>query len=371
MAKNGFRVMDSDLHVMEPPDLWQRYIDPAYADRAPVGGASRPRDTSVTVQGKTLPLGKPSSPAFRALHDRLNMERYGAAVARNFDATSQLQAMDTEGVDVAVLYPTRGLWVLAIDDLDPGLAAAIARAYNDWLRDFCRIAPDRMYGAAMVAPQKIEAAVAETRRAVQDLGFKAVFLRPNHFCGRSWSDHYYDPLWEECQRLGVPVGFHEGGGVFLPQPALPQFINSFSMMNTLSLPLSVMVVCADLIYGGVLERFPRLKVAFLEGNCSWVPWLLWRMGEYVEMLGSVEFPDLKLLPLDYFKRQCYASVECDEITARHVPEFGLEDNIVFSTDYPHTDVKYPHAVDSFLKLPFPDDIKRKYLWENCARLYGF
>jgi predicted TIM-barrel fold metal-dependent hydrolase len=132
-----------------------------------------------------------------------------------------------------------------------------------------------------------------------------------------------------------------------------------------------MVVCADMIYGGVLERFPRLKVAFLEGNCSWVPWLLWRMGEYVEMLGSAEYPDLKLPPREYFKRQCYASVECDEITAKHLPEFGLEDNVVFSTDYPHTDVKYPHAVDSFLKLPFPGDTKRKYLWDNCARLYNF
>ena len=66
MAKNGFKVLDSDLHVMEPPDLWQRYIDPAYADRAPVGGAGRPRDTSVTVEGRMLPLGKPSSPTFRA-----------------------------------------------------------------------------------------------------------------------------------------------------------------------------------------------------------------------------------------------------------------------------------------------------------------
>jgi predicted TIM-barrel fold metal-dependent hydrolase len=76
-------------------------------------------------------------------------------------------------------------------------------------------------------------------------------------------------------------------------------------------------------------------------------------------------------PLEYFQRKCWGSVECDEVVAKNVPDFGLEDNIVFSTDYPHLDVKYPHAVESFVKLPFSDQTKRKYLWDNCARLYGF
>jgi predicted TIM-barrel fold metal-dependent hydrolase len=64
------------------------------------------------------------------------------------------------------------------------------------------------------------------------------------------------------------------------------------------------------------------------------------------------------------------SIECDEVTAQNLPDFGLEDNIVFSTDYPHLDVKYPRAVETFLKLPFSEQTKRKYLWDNCARLYG-
>jgi predicted TIM-barrel fold metal-dependent hydrolase len=95
------------------------------------------------------------------------------------------------------------------------------------------------------------------------------------------------------------------------------------------------------------------------------------MGEYAELTGAAEHPELKLEPLEYFQRQCWGAVECDEVTAKNLPDFGLEDNIVFSTDYPHLDVKYPHAVETFLKLPFSDQTKRKYLWENCARLYGF
>jgi predicted TIM-barrel fold metal-dependent hydrolase len=371
VAKNGFKVMDSDMHVMEPPDLWQRYIDPAFADRAPVGLTRHTRDLAVQVEGKILPAARFGDTRFVALRDRIIAEKYSDAILRNFDPVSQLRAMDKEGLDVAILYPTRGLFVLGIDGMDPGLAAAIARAYNNWLHDFCQAAPDRMYGAAMVAPHDAQSAAAEVRRAVRELGFKAVFMRPNHVNGRKWSDPYYDPLWAECQELGVPVGWHEGGKVDLPQPALGEFIPTFSMFNTLSLPMANMLTCADMIYGGVLERFPRLEVAFLEGNCSWLPWLLWRMGEYMELVGEADYPDLKLEPIEYFRRQCYGAIECDEITAKHLPDFGLEDNVVFSTDYPHLDVKYPLAVESFLKLPFPQQTKRKYLWDNCARLYGF
>jgi predicted TIM-barrel fold metal-dependent hydrolase len=372
MAKNGFKVMDSDMHVMEPPDLWRRYIDRAFADRAPVGLTRDYRDLGVQVDGKILPIPRrPENPALAKYRLQTLREKYSDVEEQNFDGLSQVWAMDKEGLDVALLFPTRGLFVLGIDGLDPEFAAAIARAYNDWLRDFTKAAPNRMYGVAMVAPHNIAAAVAETRRTVEELGFKGIFMRPNHVNGRKWSDPYYDSLWDECQRLNIPVGFHEAGRVYLPQPAMPEFCSTFSMFNTLGFPFANMLACADMIYGGVMERFPRLKVAFLEGNCSWAPWLLWRMGEYMESTGSVEYPDLKLKPIEYFQRQCYGAVECDEITAKNIPDFGLENNIVFSTDYPHLDVKYPHAVESFLKLPFPDEIKRKYLWDNCARLYGF
>jgi uncharacterized protein len=371
MAKDGYKVMDSDMHVFEPADLWQRYIDPAFKERAPVGLTAHLRDLAVRVEGKVMPKAPPApNEAFAAVRERIIREKYSDAAARNFDNISQLAAMDKEGLDIAVLFPTRGLFVLAIDRMDPELAAAIARAYNDWMHDFVRADPARMYGAGMVAPHDVQSAVKETRRMVAELGFKGIFLRPNHVNGRRWSDPYYDPLWDECQRLAIPVGFHEAGRVYLPQPALHEYIPSFSMFNTLSFPMANMFACADMIYGGVLERFPMLKVAFLEGNCSWLPWLLWRMGEYMEVTGMADHPELKLTPIEYFQRQCFGAVECDEFVAKHLPEFGLEDNVVFSTDYPHLDVKYPHAVETFLRLPFSETTKRKYLWDNCARLYG-
>ena len=371
MAKQGFKAMDSDMHVFEPHDLWDRYIDPEFKDRAPKGLQRDFRDLGVEVEGKILPIPRrPENPGLRDYRLSTLKEKYADVAARDFDGVSQVMAMDKEGLDVAFLFPTRGLFVLGIDGLDPELAAAISRAYNDWLYDFSQTAPDRMVCVAMVPPQNVEAAVAETRRTVTEKGFRGIFMRPNQTNGLCWSDPYYDPLWEVCESLNVPVGFHEAGRVYQPQPAISQFIPSFSMFNTLSFPLANMFACADMIYGGVMERFPKLRVAFLEGNCSWLPWLLYRMGDYMESVGKAEYPDLKLEPLEYFQRQCFGAVECDEITAKHIPEFGLEDNVVFSTDYPHLDVKYPHSLDTFLEMPFSDESKRKYLWDNCARLYN-
>ena len=233
MAKQGFKAMDSDMHVYEPADLWQRYIDREFKDRAPRGLERDFRDLGIEVEGKILPIPRrPENPALKNYRIKTLKEKYSDVAARNFDGVSQVMAMDKEGLDVALLYPTRGLFVLGIDGLDPDLAAAIARAYNDWLYDFSRAAPDRMLCIAMVPPQNVEAAVAETKRTVNEMGFRGVFMRPNQTNGRCWSDPYYDPLWDVCQSLNVPVGFHEAGRVYQPQPAIHQFIPTFSMFNT-------------------------------------------------------------------------------------------------------------------------------------------
>ena len=121
--------------------------------------------------------------------------------------------MDIEGIDVAVVYPSRGLFALTIPDMEPRLAAAMARAYNDWLYEFCQENPERLLGAGMISPFDVDDAVAETRRCVRELGFRGVFLRPNEVNGRNWHDPYYEPLWAALEELEVPLGFHEGGGL--------------------------------------------------------------------------------------------------------------------------------------------------------------
>jgi predicted TIM-barrel fold metal-dependent hydrolase len=123
-----------------------------------------------------------------------------------------------------------------------------------------------MFGAGMIPPHDIAGAISEARRAVNELGFKTVFVRPNPVNGRNWHDAYYDPLWAEIERLGVPLSFHEGGRVHLPQPG--DNFDTHMLYHTCTHPLGMMLAAVDLVGGGVLERFPGLTVAFLEGNCS-------------------------------------------------------------------------------------------------------
>ncbi len=372
MAQNGFRVLDSDMHCMEPPDLWERYIDNAYRPFAPRGLQEYVADLRLVINGKTMPRHSSLRPRSRRGEEdplQKRRERFRPAAERGWDGATQLEAMDTEGIDVAVVYPSRGLFAQAVDDLDPAFAAAIARAYNDWLHDYCKADPTRLLGAGMISPHDIRDAVEEARRAVEDLGCRAVFVRPNPVKGRNWHDRYFEPLWEELERLGVPLGFHEGFGPYLPQVG-DRFGANLQMVHTACHPMEMMLAVISMIGGGVLERHPNLRVAFLEGNCGWVPFLLWRLDEHHEV--TFRRPDslLTMKPSEYFKRQCFVSVEADEDFVKQVIDYMGDDTIVFSTDWPHLDSKYPQAVESFMKLPISDESKRKILWDNCARYYG-
>ena len=379
MAHAGFKVIDSDMHVIEPADLWQRYIDPAFKGVAPVGQdlQGHHRLFGLTVPGKQL--GKAADWSQALIQHMSEVEpEYKFAKEHNYDGESQLYAMDKEGIDVALLYPSRGLFVLGYDHsaikgaegLDPKFAAAIARAYNDWLYDFAAPDRQRLVPVAMVAPHDVESAVAETRRCVRDLGFKGIFLLPGVVNQHYWHDPYFYPLWEECERLDIPIGFHGGGPDALTDFGVGFGPSYLMMWHTFSHSVGPMAAAVSLTAGGVLQNFPKLRVGFLEANCSWAPWLLARLDDHYEhYIGRFEV-DLKMKPSDYFRRNCYVSVEADEKTAKLYVDWFGDDNVVFSTDYPHPDSKFPHAVDKFLTLPLSDQTKRKFLWDNCARFYG-
>ncbi|HWP57609.1 MAG TPA: amidohydrolase family protein [Candidatus Acidoferrales bacterium] len=376
MAKNGFRVFDSDMHVMEPPDLWERYIAPEFRALAPRGVTSENvRDLRISFPQPDAEKRPYATTARKGRNYARNQALYRDHAARGWSGEVQLEAMNTEGIDVAVMFPSRGLNALVGPDggarvSDPRFAAAIARAYNDWLADFCKADPQRMLGAGMISVYDIRDAVEETRRVVQDLGFKAVFLRSNIVNEKPWHDRYYEPLWDTLERLDIPLGLHQATASSVPQLTKPWFGSPSGLQRAYGQPVGQMLAVGSFLGGGVLERHPALRVAFLEANCSWLPWLLWRLDEAYELEGDLDMPELAMPPSAYFKRQCVASVEPDEAPARYAIDFLGNDNLVYSTDYPHGDSRYPRATESFLKLPLADEDKRKILWDNCARFYG-
>ena len=380
MVKDGFLFLDSDMHVFEPHDLFLQYMDPKWGDRIPRAeprtryGFHRFNDAhGEPIRRTRFVVAKQSAGTDGRSRDAFVAHRFEYGLEHQFDAASQVKAMDDEGCDVAVLFRT---FPLILDDqLEPEYALAVARAWNNWMTDFCSHAPDRLKPSALIPLHDVDMAVDEARR-IKQLGHPGVCLTPEPHNDHHLHDAYYDPLWAELEKLDLAATFHSSQTPNLENVTnrFPGHPNAPTLVGTFQNTPDEMMGLASLIMGGVLERFPRLRVAMLEGNCSWVPWLLYRMDERWEQKGQWEQVQLSLRPSDYFLRQCYVSTDPDErLMADMVKRVG-DDNIVFSTDYPHQDSAYPEATNTLLRIMqeegLSDTTKRKVLWDNCARLYG-
>jgi predicted TIM-barrel fold metal-dependent hydrolase len=225
----------------------------------------------------------------------------------------------------------------------------------------------------LITLHDVSLAVQEAKRAVKN-GAVGLSLCPEPINGRQIHDRYFDPLWQEAQEMNIPICFHPPARPQQPQVSQDRFEghpNQALLVNPLRNPIEQILAVSAFTAGGVLEKFPKLKVAFLEGNCAWLPWLLYRIDEYWEMQGAMADIPLRQKPSEYFRQQCFISVDVDEALVKNVIDYMGDDNIVISTDYPHIDCRWPHALDEFLSLPISEPSKRKILWDNCARLYNY
>jgi predicted TIM-barrel fold metal-dependent hydrolase len=380
--KQGFRVLDSDLHTMEPDGLWEKYLDGPFKKFAPQfirGTANAPNQPLIKIgEIEIAEMSKRAHTAAvgKSLHER-SFERhphYKVAHARAYDAESHVQAMDIEGIDVGVLYGTRGRQVLMHDELDPAVASALARAHNSWTYDYCQFAPKRLKFAAQVAFHDVPGAIAEARRAVRELGAIAVIGNPNPINGRHVHDPAFEPFWSAIEELGVPVGFHPTGQSSLRDDLARRYLdtpNGRVIGVAGRNPVELMMAFGSMAAGGVLERHPGLRCAFLEGTCGYLPWWLWRLDEAWEKFGPGSEVKISMLPSEYFARQCWIATDADEKPLHQVIEAIGDDRIVVSTDYPHSDGLFPVAIEEFVKLERVSEAsKRKILWDNCARLYN-
>jgi predicted TIM-barrel fold metal-dependent hydrolase len=374
--------MDSDMHVFEPHDLYLKHMDSKWGDRIPWGEPRKKHGQIKFKFGAGTPMRVSGLQALASVIPEFERaegspgedkvaDRYAGALKRDYDPVSQLEAMDAEGLDVAVLFRTFPLH--CDDSLEPEYANALCRAWNQWMSNFCKENPERLKPSALITLHDVELAVEETRRAVKQLGAVALSLVPEPANGRHIHDRYFDPLWAEAERLGVAVCFHPAASPNQQQVArsMDGHPNAGVLVNVYRNPLELMLAVGKFCAGGVLERFPRLRVAFLEGNCSWLPWLLYRLDERWKLRKELANEPLSRRPSDYFSRQCFISVDVDEDLAADVVRRIGDDNLVISTDYPHADSHWPHAIDSFMGLPgISDTSRQKILWDNCARLYN-
>jgi predicted TIM-barrel fold metal-dependent hydrolase len=292
--------------------------------------------------------------------------RLDFAIARNYDGEAQVMGMEMEGVDIAVLYPTTGLSLLARDDMDPQLSLAICQAYNDWIHEFSGYSPDQLKWVAMLPMHDVHLACRELIRCVK-MGAVGSFIRPNMINRRFWHSNYWDPLYAAHEELGVTWGFHEGTGAWNSHMNELYGENRF-YRHVASHWIEMQQALVAMIIGGVFEFHPKLRVGFLEAQNSWAPGLLSRIEWDYPQYRDSHAPYLSLTPREYFRRNCWAAVEGSEPEIEATAGLIGADRMCISTDYPHFDSNFPHVSTNLLKNA-PREIARQILLGGAA-LYG-
>jgi len=347
--------------------MWRRYLEPGLRERAPSIERRENGREDFVIEGK--------------IASRFGINRIGALGGSQvstyddncpggFDPRARLADLDCEGIDAAILYPTLGLLLGGIEGAD--LYRGLCRAYNRWLADYCAVSPRRLFGAAMIPVVEVHAAVDELEFAVRELGHRVAFLRPNPWRGRRLYDRDWDPFWAAAQDMNVGIGIHEGLALNLPTVGTDRF-DDMTSQHIVAHTLEMQCASLGMLTQGVLERHPRLRVAFLESGGGWMlPWLE-RIEEHWENAAFRRaIPEMKRSPFEYFRRQCFVSFELDEKTLPlHAAHCGAE-TILWATDYPHPDGTFPGAVDKLRRAiePLEEEGRRRVLGENARRLYA-
>ncbi len=356
MPDQTMTMIDADGHVIEQLDVPQEVLD-AFMQR---------------VVGEAPPAAEDPAPMEES-HAEV-MYRPGAS-----QPGPRLEDMDADGIDIAVLYPTlQGLmWVP-----DADVYLTMAHAYNDWLNWYCSERPDRLIGVGLVPLQEPEMAVKEMERCVNDLGFKAVMIRPAPYIGnKKLNETVYDPFWDAAAALGCPIGVHPYSFHDMPwnvvsrlglqEDAYGHPDKGLALRQGLGSALDLMVSMGWFVAGGICERFPNLTVVFLEGTGGWCAPMLERFDHHIEVFGS-RYQTTP--PSELFRRQCYISFDPDEEALAYTAnsKYVGADRIVWASDYPHPDAKIPGIVHELEEATesLSDEQRRLIFGTNAARLYN-
>ena len=396
----GIKVVDVDTHLTEPADLWTSRAPAKFKDRVPrviyrdedyfqqtlgwksttngpypvwtvdgdivlgyAGGASVVNKQNVKVKGAEFihwPLTD-VSPAASSVAPRLEL-------------------MDRFGISAQVIYPNAvgfgGQGFAKISD--PDLRLVCLQIWNDAMAEIQEESGNRLFGMAVIPWWDRDAAVAEIQR-IHHLGLKGVNTNadPQNQGMPDLSDPYFQPMWEACAGLGLPVNFHIGASVsqasYSGREPWPSMNNDVKLaVGSALLYMMNARILANFIFSGVLDRNPSLKIVSVESGVGWIPFVL-KALEYQANENNVTH--LALTPAEYFQRQIYACFWFEEGTTlmEDIERVGF-DNCMFETDFPHPTCLYPdplHGVArTFAEAGTEFQIKQKLLGGNAARVYN-
>jgi predicted TIM-barrel fold metal-dependent hydrolase len=363
-------IISSDSHVIEVPDLWEKGMPSAFRDRAPKCYFDEKRDAwmfgAPEVQAQAVGAlfmagGKPE--------ERENFRRAGFSVARpgGWDPVVRMGDMKTDGVAAEVLYPSLGLGLYCIKDA--AFQEALFRTYNDWIIDYCQRVPDRLYGIALISMYDVDHALAEMARC-KKAGIVGTMIWQVPDPKLPFTSDHYERFWAASQDLELPVHLHilTGFGDSMHRQT-SRGIQRYRIGSQQHREIEDALF--DLIFSGVLERYPKLKVVSVENEVGWIPFWLGQCDKGFKRHRHTEQVPIDKLPSEYFYRQVYATFFNDYVGGKLFSWWGT-DNCMWSNDYPHQNSTWPNsrAVIERDLGHLPEGDRDKLLNANVRKLYN-
>jgi predicted TIM-barrel fold metal-dependent hydrolase len=371
------RVISSDSHIVEPPDLWSGRTG-HLGDRMPHVVSEADGDWWYVDGKKTMSfLGIQTGDRFnRDSHELKTSGKFSQVRPGSYDPARYLAENEEDGIWASVIYPSQGLVLYAVPNTET--VSAAMRVYNDWIADFCKHDPRRLKGLAMLNVDDVDEAVGELERA-RALGLVGALISVAPPAWGSYRLPLYDRLWAAAQDLAMPLSLHVG-----TDRADPRVGDAAFKLNVKDVPPSrfvnqdyqVRIALSEIIYSGVFERFPRLKVGAIEHELSWIPVFLQRLDyNYTDRPPRGpewrRFSDPNVLPSDFFKRNVFVSFQEDPYGLR-LRDVFTTDVLLWGSDYPHTESTFPRSREILGRILADVELEEipKIVSGNAARVYG-
>ncbi|MBM3925881.1 MAG: amidohydrolase [SAR202 cluster bacterium] len=376
MPKSKVKVISSDSHIVEPPDLWLERMDKKkFGDRVPHMEREKGADWWYADHRKVNTVGSITQAGlrFERPQDITNEGKFQDVFKGGYDPHAHVKDMDIDGVYGGVVYPSIGL-ALYREVVDPAFTREIFAAYNDWLADFCSPHPDRLKGVAMInIDDDVEAAISELKRCA-DIGLAGAMISSHPRAAERYEMPLYEPFWAAAQDLNMPLALH----VTTNRPELNKPPLEIKVKRTGAEVANndywVRVSLAHIILSGVPERFPNLKFANVEHELGWIPFFMNRLDfVYTERRQSNPYRFKgDTLPSDFMKRQVYHSFQEDALGVQMRHLIGV-DNLMWGSDYPHAESTFPQSQRILNEIleGVPPTERAKIVGHNSAKVYNF
>ena len=372
-----YSLVSADSHINEPPDLWTSVADAELGQVVPQVIATERGDAwIVSPELRPRPVGTSAQAGVNPEDYLKEPVTYRTMRRGSFDPVARLEDMDVDGVDAEVLYPGIGRALQQCATAE--VRAFCARAYNDWIAGFQSSDPDRLIGLAILAPLDDGAGAQQELARAASLGLRGAFLAIATG-GIPLSHPDNEPFWSTAEELGIPISLHIGADAAIAsrsdQAARPRASGARAPGVREawlgSLPMSISEHIGVLIFGGVLERHPGLRIVIAESGVGWIPFFLERLESVYDRHRHYLKSTVARRPTEQFQSQMFVTFQEDEVGLRLRDMLGVG-SMMWASDYPHTDTTWPNSLavvkESFSGLP-SDDAGR-ILAGNCRQLYG-